>query len=296
MTQSLARRLGRSLGGLAAIAALWAGAACTGVGGPAPTAGMTLSSAPLVGKFVWRDLVTEDPAAVKPFYAALFGWEYEERTALGSPYTVVKQGGVPIAGISRAQRAVPDQPVSQWISFLSVANVDGAAEMVKQGGGRIVAGPLDLPRVGRGAVVIDPEGAPLGLLRSTVGDPVDTPAPMPNRFLWTEHLSRQPQAVAAFYARLAGFEIRKTEVGDRAYWLLRSQDRPRAGVMRNPTTADRPVWLAYVQVADPGATAARAAQLGGKVLLAPRPELRNGSLALIADPTGAVLALQRWPM
>jgi len=43
-------------------------------------------------------------------------------------------------------------------------------------------------------------------------------------------------------------------------------------------------------------TAARAAQLGGRVLLAPRSDLRDGTLALIADPTGAVLALQKWPL
>jgi hypothetical protein len=54
--------------------------------------------------------------------------------------------------------------------------------------------------------------------------------------------------------------------------------------------------LAYVRVADPAATAARAAQLGGRVLIAPRSDLRNGTLALIADPTGAVLALQKWPL
>jgi predicted enzyme related to lactoylglutathione lyase len=280
---------------LAAVAVLAVAAGCTGVGGPAPVAGMTLSGSPLIGKFVWRDLVTEDPAAVKPFYAALFGWEFEERTTLGAPYTIVRQDGVPIAGISRTKRKLPDQPVSQWISFLSVTNVDRAAEIVQQDGGRIVVGPLDLPRVGRGAVVIDPEGAPLGLLRSAVGDPVDTPAPAINRFLWTEHLSRQPQAVADFYARLVGLQAKKTERAGSSYWVL-GNDRPRAGVMRNPTTMDRPVWLAYVQVADPAATAARAAQLGGRVLLAPRPELRNGTLAVIADPAGAVLAVQKWPM
>jgi hypothetical protein len=49
-------------------------------------------------------------------------------------------------------------------------------------------------------------------------------------------------------------------------------------------------------VADPDASAARAAQLGGRTLLAPRAELRNRTLALIADPSGAVLALQKWPL
>jgi predicted enzyme related to lactoylglutathione lyase len=178
---------------------------------------------------------------------------------------------------------------------MSVADVDRAAEQARAAGGSIVAGPLDLPNVGRGAVVLDPDGAPLGLLRSSVGDPADTATPALNRFIWTEHLSRDPQASADFYVSLAGFEVRRIDFAGTPYWVL-VKGRERAGLLRNPIAVDRPVWLPYVRVADPAATAARAAQLGGRVLLAPRQDLRNGTLALIADPTGAVLALQKWPL
>jgi hypothetical protein len=57
----------------------------------------------------------------------------------------------------------------------------------------------------------------------------------------------------------------------------------------------QPLWLASVMVADPAASAQRAKELGGRVLLTPRMDVRKGSVALIADPSGAVLALQRWP-
>lgn len=287
---------GRRRGMAAALlAAFGLATGCTSLPSASPFKGAELSAAPLLGKFVWRDLVTDNPDAVKPFYAALFGWEFEEGRALGAPYTLVKSGGQYIAGISRARRQRPDQPVSQWLSFMSVADVDRAAEQTRSAGGSIVAGPLDLPNVGRGAVVLDPDGAPLGLLRSSIGDPADTPTPALNRFLWTEHLSRDPQASADFYVGLAGFEVRKIDFAGMPYWLL-VKGRERAGLLRNPIAVDRPIWLAYVRVADPGATAARAAQLGGRVLLAPRQDLRNGTLALIADPTGAVLALQKWPI
>jgi len=270
-------------------------AGCTNLPTASPFKGAELSSAPLIGKFVWRDLVTEDPDAVKPFYAALFGWQFEEGRALGAPYTLIKSGGQYIAGISKTRRPQPDQPVSQWLSFMSVADVDRAVEQTRTAGGSLVAGPLDLPNVGRGAVVLDPDGAPLGLLRSSIGDPADTAAPALNRFLWTEHLSRDPQASADFYAALAGFDVRKVDFGGRPYWLL-VKGRERAALLRNPIAVDRPIWLPYVRVEDPAASAARAVQLGGRVLLAPRAELRNGTLALIADPTGAVLALQKWPL
>jgi len=277
------------------IVALSLGAGCTNLPTASPFKGAELSSTPLIGKFVWRDLVTEDPDAVKPFYAALFGWQFEEGRALGAPYTLVKSGGQYIAGISKTRRPQADQPVSQWLSFMSVADVDRAVEQTRAAGGSLVAGPLDLPNVGRGAVVLDPDGAPLGLLRSSIGDPADTAAPALNRFLWTEHLSRNPQASADFYASLAGFEVRKVDFGGRPYWLL-VKGRERAALLRNPIAVDRPIWLAYVRVEDPAASAARAAQLGGRVLLAPRADLRNGTLALIADPAGAVLALQKWPL
>jgi predicted enzyme related to lactoylglutathione lyase len=277
------------------VVALGLAAGCTNPPTAAPFKGAELSATPLLGKFVWRDLVSENPDAVKPFYAALFGWEFEEGRALGAPYTLVKSGGQFIAGISKTRRLQPEQPVSQWLSFMSVADVDRAVEQTRTAGGSVVAGPMDLPNIGRGAVVLDPDGAPLGLLRSNIGDPADTDAPAMNRFLWTEHLSRDPQASADFYASLAGFEVRKIDFGGKPYWVL-LKGRERAGLLRNPISVDRPVWLAYVRVADPAASAARAAQLGGRVLLAPRADLRNGTLALIADPTGAVLALQKWPL
>ena len=71
--------------------------------------------------------------------------------------------------------------------------------------------------------------------------------------------------------------------------------RERAGIMRMPFGGMQPTWLVSVMVADPAASAQRAQQLGGRILLTPRMDVRSGSVALIADPSGAVLALQRWP-
>jgi uncharacterized protein len=259
-----------------------------------PLKGMAISKTPLIGKFVWRDLHTENPAAVKAFYAGLFGWEYVESTAMGRPYTLVKSGGQYIGGIVKAERQVPQQPNSQWLSYLSVPDVDRAAERTRAAGGSVLRAPFDLPRVGRGAVVIDPQGAPLGLLRASFGDPADTPEPVMYSFLWTEELARDPVAAAQFYADLVGFEVLVQDQGDKPFRVLKL-GHERAGVMRMPFAGMQPTWLVSVMVADPTASAQRAQQLGGRVLLAPRTDVRNGSVALVADPGGAVLALQKWP-
>jgi predicted enzyme related to lactoylglutathione lyase len=49
-----------------------------------------------------------------------------------------------------------------------------------------------------------------------------------------------------------------------------------------------------VRVDDPTALAERVTELGGRVIVAPGPDVRDGTLALIVDPSGAPLALQKW--
>ncbi len=292
---NLTHRTGRRamlLGLATAISVIATG--CTTPAPMVPTQGMAISKTPLIGKFVWRDLLTDDPAAVKPFYAGLFGWEFEERTAMGRPYTLVKSGGQYVGGIAKAERQVPHQPNSQWLSYLSVPDVDRAADRTLAAGGSVLLAPFNLPKVGRAAVVTDPQGAPLGLLRASFGDPADAPEPVMHRFLWTENLARDPAAAAQFYADLVGFEVLVHDQGDKPFRVLKL-GRERAGVMRMPFAGMQPIWLVSVMVADPAASALRAQQLGGRILVTPRMDVRNGSVALVTDPSGAVLALQKWP-
>jgi predicted enzyme related to lactoylglutathione lyase len=41
---------------------------------------------------------------------------------------------------------------------------------------------------------------------------------------------------------------------------------------------------------------ARVTALGGRVILPAIPEIRNGTVAIVADPTGGAVALQKWPL
>ena len=53
-------------------------------------------------------------------------------------------------------------------------------------------------------------------------------------------------------------------------------------------------WLPYVRVADPKPLADRVDDLGGFVLLPPLDEIRQGTVAIVIDPSGAAVALQQW--
>jgi len=56
------------------------------------------------GAFSWCELMTTDAGKAKAFYTRLFGWDTEEMTMPGMPYTVVKAGGKGIGGSCRCRK------------------------------------------------------------------------------------------------------------------------------------------------------------------------------------------------
>jgi len=248
------------------------------------------------GKFVWHDLTTDDPAASKKFYSALLGWEYSETTVLGRPYSVARLGKTPVGGI-HAPNPDRGKTASHWLSYISVADVEVTVTRAKAAGGDVLAGPVDVGTVGRAAVLKDPQGAPFGLVRLSAGDPPDPPKPVEGTFFWNEYLTHDLTATLAFYNGLFPYEVTTTKSEENAAYVVLKNDRARAGVFRLPDSKSQvpPNWLPYVLVADPAGLAARVTGLGGRVLLEPSAQHRKGSLAIVADPSGAVVALQKFP-
>ena len=66
----------------------------------------------------------------------------------------------------------------------------------------------------------------------------------------------------------------------------------RAGLLKNPAPDWTPTWLTYFGVKDAAAAATRAEELGGQILVPVSPEVREGTMAVVKDPTGALLVLQ----
>lgn len=275
---------------LAAAAALSVG--CSS-GGSAPAT----PSANDPGKFVWHDLTTNDPAACKIFYSALLGWEYVDTSIDGHVYSVARLGGKPVAGIHAPRPERAGKTPSHWLSYMSVADVDATVAKAKAAGGAVLGEPHDVGSVGRAAVLRDPAGAPFGLVRFAAGDPVDPPTPVEGAFFWNEYLTHDVDPALAFYNGLIPFEMTVSKSESGATYVVLKHGKARAGVFRVPDSEQNvpPNWLPYVFVTDPAALATKVASLGGKILLAPKSELRKGSLAVVADPSGAVFALQKYP-
>jgi predicted enzyme related to lactoylglutathione lyase len=269
-----------------------------GVLSVAVAGGAAAPSQARAGEFVWHDLVTSNPAMARAFYGGLFGWTFEAGEGIDPGYTLIRHEGRQIGGIVPLKAGGDSPAVSQWVTYVVVADVDKAAAAFRAGGGRVVREPLTTRRGVRVAIVSDPQGAPLGLASqgpplTVAGEPAGPPGL--HRWLWMDYVARDASAALAFYAGAVGFTHEISEAReDRTYYLL-TTDVPRAGLFLSPWKRETSAWLPYIRVADPAASAARAVELGGTIALAPRPDLRNGSLAIVLDPSGAPLALQKFP-
>jgi hypothetical protein len=257
------------------------------------------------GKIIWRDLLTNDPAASQQFYGELFGWTFESVGAASnlnsdSDYTLIRHNGKLIGGMIDTIALNGRDDISQWIISMSVEDIDTRIETVNASGGKVMTPPTDLQERGRLAVISDAEGALIGLLETRDGDPRDSEAGMGD-FLWDELWTTDVENASAFFRSLTSLSAGAVDIDPDAavapeYRLLKGGDIPRVGIMPNPLDGLDPVWVSYLRVESPAAIASRVAELGGRVIVEAGPRPLGGEVAFIAGPSGAGIALQTWPL
>jgi uncharacterized protein len=121
------------------------------------------------GCFTWNELQTRDPEAAASFYARLFGWETEPVKEDGKlVYVTIENAGAKNGGMMPMTEQHGDAP-PYWLTYFTVPSCDAAAGKVRELGGRVLAGPLDLG-AGRIAVVSDPQGAAFALFEGETDD------------------------------------------------------------------------------------------------------------------------------
>lgn len=120
------------------------------------------------GAFSWCELMTTDVEAAKRFYGELFGWTLEEMNVTGTPYTVVKAGGVGIGGIMGVPPQAEGAP-PHWGSYVTVDDVDATVKKAEALGAQLCVPPTDIPTVGRFCIFRDPQGASIAIIAYSGG-------------------------------------------------------------------------------------------------------------------------------
>jgi uncharacterized protein len=257
---------------------------------------MTIVATHAPGTFCWADLGTSDAAAAKRFYAGLFGWQYQDMPmGEGASYTMFELGGKRVAALypQDAQQQAQGVPPN-WLSYIAVESADHAAERTRALGGAVLMEPFDVYEVGRMALVQDPTGAVVALWEPRT-HPGAGVVGEPGSLCWNELNTGEPDRAAEFYTGLLSWETEKQPMGDFVYTYFTQGERRNGGMMR--TTPEMgpipPHWAVYFAVDDCDGQAARAATLGGKVLVPPTDVPGVGRFSILQDPQGASFAIIR---
>lgn len=137
------------------------------------------------GTVWWNELISSDPDRSRDFYQSVAGWtpkivaaDDNARTpAPGEPaYTLFSTGSTEAAGMTKYEGKDPNDPKPGWLMYVQVADVDNAVGEALKKGGKVLRAPTDAAKIGRIAIVQDPDGNAIGLYA-----PIKTLPPLPTQ-------------------------------------------------------------------------------------------------------------------
>lgn len=271
----------------------------------------------LPGVPCWVDTSQPDPGAAVAFYSGLFGWDFEDAMPPGSAgkYFIARLRGGDVAAVGSQAEGGP--PMAGWNTYVWVESADEATTKVLNAGGRVVMGPFGVMEAGRMAVFTDPGGAAFRVWQAKQhrgARIVNEPGSLNFNGLNT----RDAGSAKSFYGSLFGWEALGLE-GAAEMWRLPGYgaflEKSDPGLRKrmaesgapegfedvvatlNPIADDQPDvpahWSVTFAVDDTDATAARAAELGGQVVVPPfdAPWVR---MTVITDPQGATFIASKF--
>lgn len=117
--------------------------------------------------FTWHELYVPDGEAGVSFYTEVLGWQVQQTALEGFDYPMLVANGRPVAGVMSTK----DNPQMagvppHWATYIAVDDVDARLAKVTRHGGSVVVPPMDIPTVGRMALIADPQGAHIWLFTS----------------------------------------------------------------------------------------------------------------------------------
>jgi predicted enzyme related to lactoylglutathione lyase len=200
-------------------------------------------------------------------------------------YSMAKLGdGVVSAIAPQSPELAAAKAPAIWNTYIADDSTDKATQRAKAAGGTVAMEPFDIPQAGRMAFVLDPAGTPVALWQA--GDHIGASVVNePGAVIWNELITADP-SVNAFYEATAGMKAVPMEMDGQSYTCWEVGGRQVGGTMAPPMPGVPNHWHVYFAVADADAAAAKAAELGGQVLVEPF-DTPVGRIVVLADPQGA---------
>jgi uncharacterized protein len=255
----------------------------------------------LHGRFVWSELMTTDAKSAERFYARVVGWKtkpFPGSETSDMPYTLWMAGEQGVGGLM----AMPEEMKAggappYWMIYVGVRDADAVAAQAQSLGGKVVVLPNDIPKVGRFAVLSDPQGASFAILQPDGPSPTGPDAaPALREISWRELATSDLAGATAFYEALFGWELLKAnDMGSMGvYQEFGRFGRSLGGMYKKPADMPAPPhWLLYARVPDVPAALVTVKAEHGHVLNGPMEVPGGDVVAQIRDPQGAAFALHQ---
>jgi uncharacterized protein len=254
--------------------------------------------ADFLGRFLWYEYLAAEPAEAQTFYTKVVGWGTEVFPSPKMRYDLwTRKGGVAIGGLME----LPEEPRKagmspHWLVYLGTPGVDRTLSQARDLGASLLMGPMDVPDVGRIAVLQDPQGATFALYQPADAPTAEAP-PKPGDFSWHELATSDPVAAFAFYSELFGWvKTSAMDMGPAGIYQMygRRSDAPLGGIYSKPSEMRGPsAWLPYAMVPDLGAATRQIRARGGSVVNGPM-EVPGGDWIVVGiDAQGAMFALHQ---
>ena len=246
------------------------------------------------GRFVFHDLMTNDSVRSATFYRSLFPeWDVQD-VDLGEAgtYHIIRVGGMKCGGIVPVD--LSSGLAAHWIGYVEVTDCDAATECAVAEGGHVPVPTMDVPGIGKFAVVMDRQDAILKALEPT--GPIVLPSePASGQFYWNELLTTDVPSARSFYQSVFGWSaIEQFSSARGEHTLMRAGDEDVAGVMPMSSEADHPpAWLTFLYAEDLDARFKLAESLGAQTVIAPRDIPDAWRFSVQVDPVGAVFAMMQ---
>lgn len=262
------------------------------------------------GEICWTDLQTKDVQAAKSFYAAVFGWRYEDLpTPDGRSYSKAFLGDdlvTVIAPRNPQQKAAGTAP--QWNIYFAAADATAVAEEAPHARGSVQFGPEEVADTGVMVFLAPPGGGTTGVWQPGTHTGVAR-YNEPGALAWAELLTPEPRAAVAFFQQLFGHEVTEYPQDDGGtYTTLMVHSAEVAGIAPLPEDEDsdeaeaedqdsEPVqagWQVYFGVSSVAEAVAAAVAAGAIVLIEPEGDPDDeeaGSVATLQDPQGGVFSV-----
>jgi len=263
----------------------------------------------IAGVPCWVDTSQPDPDAAAEFYGGLFGWEFEDAMPPGAPgkYLIARLRGGDVAAVSSPPEAAAAH--AAWNTYIWVEDADEAAAKARDAGGSVLGEPFEVMDAGRMAVLADPEGTAFNVWQAREhkgAGIVNEPGSLNFNVLNT----RDPASAKRFYGAMFGWTT--LDLGSGEFWTLKAYGdyleeltpgtRQRtaelgaagfedvvAAITHIGGDATPAHWGVTFSTEDADATAAKATELGGTVLVAPI-DAPYSRLTVLQDPQGATFS------